>query len=261
MNILKRTEFYSLKWWLLCCVNFISIWKLRKEKQSPNILSLFGFYYVWISEKAKTIWVQVAQNAVVNKRAFQKHVFITPGQMLALGEGLTFPSVCWMERDPYTSNRKPHVLSLSEGKYICHSYCRDLVHLDYPQNGKLPNCVPTCEVRHSSKKNAQVGTVRHLWRPGFQAVPSPVQGMVLLPSELILCVFTGSCPFLAITRFPRAGHIGSLTMGCDFRNSMMDYIKSLSNSFRIKDEALICVITCSCSGWGHVDRRTSCCWK
>uniref|UniRef100_A0A8C5UZE1 Ras association domain-containing protein 3 n=1 Tax=Microcebus murinus TaxID=30608 RepID=A0A8C5UZE1_MICMU len=42
-----------------------------------------------------------------------------------------------------------------EGKYICHSHCQNLVHLDYPQNGKLPNCMPTSEVRHSSKKNIQ----------------------------------------------------------------------------------------------------------
>lgn len=191
----------------------------------------------------------MAQTAVVNKRAFQKHVFITPGQMLAMGDGLAFPSACWMERDPYTSNRKPHVLSLSEGKYICHPYCRDLVHLDYPQNGKLPNCVPTCDVRHSSKKNAQVGTVRCLWRPGFQAVPSPGPGHGLVAFRADLCVFTGSCPFLAIARFPRVRHIRSLTMGCDFRNSMMECIKSLSNSFRIKYETLICAITCSCSGW------------
>uniref|UniRef100_A0A8C8XE17 Ras association domain-containing protein 3 n=4 Tax=Felidae TaxID=9681 RepID=A0A8C8XE17_PANLE len=42
-----------------------------------------------------------------------------------------------------------------EGKYICHSYCRDLVHLDYPQNGKLASRTNAREVRHSGKKNAQ----------------------------------------------------------------------------------------------------------
>ncbi|KAF0875872.1 XPOT protein, partial [Crocuta crocuta] len=42
-----------------------------------------------------------------------------------------------------------------EGKYICHSYCRDLVHLDYPQNAKLTSCEPTGEVRHSCRKNTQ----------------------------------------------------------------------------------------------------------
>ncbi|KAF6121395.1 Ras association domain family member 3 [Phyllostomus discolor] len=48
--------------------------------------------------------------------------------------------------------KKTHI---PEGKYICHSYCRDLVHLDYPQNGKLPTCLPTCEVRLSSQKYTQ----------------------------------------------------------------------------------------------------------
>uniref|UniRef100_A0A8C7B077 Ras association domain-containing protein 3 n=2 Tax=Mustelinae TaxID=169418 RepID=A0A8C7B077_NEOVI len=42
-----------------------------------------------------------------------------------------------------------------EGKYICHSYCRDLVHLDYPPNGKLPSRVSACEVRRSSEKHTQ----------------------------------------------------------------------------------------------------------
>nr|KAF6453645.1 hypothetical protein HJG59_015347 [Molossus molossus] len=48
--------------------------------------------------------------------------------------------------------KKTHI---PEGKYICHPYCRDLVHLDYPQNGKSPGCVPTAEVRLSSQKCAQ----------------------------------------------------------------------------------------------------------
>ncbi|XP_037586903.1 ras association domain-containing protein 3 isoform X1 [Cebus imitator] len=42
-----------------------------------------------------------------------------------------------------------------EGKYICHAHCRDLVHLDYPQNGKVSGCMLTSEVRHSSKNNSQ----------------------------------------------------------------------------------------------------------
>lgn len=92
--------------------------------------------------------------------SLSKTHFDTPGQMLALRPHI--PSTWGMETDPYTSNQEPHALSFSEGKYICHSYCRDLVHLDYPQNGKLPNCGPTCEVRHSSKKNIQVGTLWYL---------------------------------------------------------------------------------------------------
>uniref|UniRef100_A0A671DVE2 Ras association domain-containing protein 3 n=1 Tax=Rhinolophus ferrumequinum TaxID=59479 RepID=A0A671DVE2_RHIFE len=63
----------------------------------------------------------------------------------------------WFPKSLTSKNRKSKFLwsQVGEGKYICHPYCRDLVHLDYPQNGKLPNCVPTCDVRHSSRKNAQ----------------------------------------------------------------------------------------------------------
>ena len=86
--------------------------------------------------------------------------------------GLKFPSACQMDRDPYISNQETFALTLSEGKYICHSYCRDLVHLDYPQNGKLPSCMPTCEVRHSSQKNPQVGATWCLQCSGLGAVPS-----------------------------------------------------------------------------------------
>uniref|UniRef100_A0A8C6C8Z3 Ras association domain-containing protein 3 n=1 Tax=Monodon monoceros TaxID=40151 RepID=A0A8C6C8Z3_MONMO len=56
-----------------------------------------------------------------------------------------------------SKNRKSKLLwsQGGEGKYICHSYCRDLVHLDYPQNGKFRSCMPACEVRHSSQRNPQ----------------------------------------------------------------------------------------------------------
>uniref|UniRef100_A0A8D2FS09 Ras association domain-containing protein 3 n=1 Tax=Theropithecus gelada TaxID=9565 RepID=A0A8D2FS09_THEGE len=50
---------------------------------------------------------------------------------------------------------KPPWSQGGEGKYICHAHCRDLVHLDYPQNGKVSSCMPTSEVRYSSKKNNQ----------------------------------------------------------------------------------------------------------
>ncbi|KAI2566792.1 Ras association domain family member 3, partial [Homo sapiens] len=48
--------------------------------------------------------------------------------------------------------KKTHI---PEGKYICHAHCRDLVHLDYPQNGNVSSCMPTSEVRYSIKKNSQ----------------------------------------------------------------------------------------------------------
>ncbi|KAF6340336.1 Ras association domain family member 3 [Rhinolophus ferrumequinum] len=69
----------------------------------------------------------------------------------------------WFPKSLTSKNRKSKFLwsQVGEGKYICHPYCRDLVHLDYPQNGKLPNCVPTCDVRHSSRKNAQLDIQRH----------------------------------------------------------------------------------------------------
>uniref|UniRef100_A0A8C3YEG2 Ras association domain-containing protein 3 n=1 Tax=Catagonus wagneri TaxID=51154 RepID=A0A8C3YEG2_9CETA len=64
----------------------------------------------------------------------------------------------WFPRSLTCSKNRKSKLPWSqggEGKYICHSYCRDLVHLDYPPNGKLPNCMPTCEGRHSSQKHPQ----------------------------------------------------------------------------------------------------------
>ncbi|XP_047284668.1 ras association domain-containing protein 3 isoform X4 [Homo sapiens] len=56
-----------------------------------------------------------------------------------------------------SKNRKSKLLwsQGGEGKYICHAHCRDLVHLDYPQNGNVSSCMPTSEVRYSIKKNSQ----------------------------------------------------------------------------------------------------------
>lgn len=91
---------------------------------------------------------------------------------------------------PHASKQEPHVLSLSEGKYICHSYCRDLVHLDYPPNGKLPSRVSACEVRRSSEKHTQVGAVG--WRSGFRSTISHTPDDGLFTPVASLSVSTGS---------------------------------------------------------------------
>lgn len=101
-----------------------------------------------------------------------------------------------------TSNQEPPVLSLSEGKYICHSYCQDLVHLDYPQNGKLPSGMPICEIRHSSQNNPQVGATQCLQCSELGAVPSlECQENGLLTPMAYLCVFlsANSCLFFVMT--------------------------------------------------------------
>ena len=135
--------------------------------------------------------------------------------------GLNSPlPVTWRETH-VASDQEPLVLSLSEGKCICHSYCRDLVHLDYPQNGKLPTCLPTREVRLSSQKYTQVGTTGRLQSSGFQVLPSPTcpyNG--LLTFMVYLCTFTGSCSFLAITLFPEPVTLElTYALGCDFVNN------------------------------------------
>lgn len=70
--------------------------------------------------------------------------------------GFIFPFTCRMDRGPCSSPREPCVFSVSEGRYICHSLCRDLLHLDCPQNSKRPRCGSASEVRHSSKRDSQV---------------------------------------------------------------------------------------------------------
>lgn len=155
---------------------------------------------------------------------------------------LKFPSAHQMDRDPCTSNQEPPALSLSEGKYTCHSYCQDLVHLDYPQNGKLPGGVPICEVRHSSRDNPQVGATDCLpcshW--GLRRHFMPTEWAPYPMADL--CVFTGanSCLFFAVTPFFCC--IGSLTMGCDPRNNRRECANSLSNRFWKRYKASICTI-------------------
>lgn len=71
--------------------------------------------------------------------------------------GIRFPFANGAEKEPCSSPQEPSVFSVSEGKYMCHAHCRDLLHLDYPQNGKWPSCRSASEVRHSSRRNGQVG--------------------------------------------------------------------------------------------------------
>lgn len=75
---------------------------------------------------------------------------------MAVSRGFRFPlPLGWIESPVHLC--KTHVVfSVSEGKYICHSNCRDLLHLDYAQNGKRPCCMSTSEVRRSSKRDSQV---------------------------------------------------------------------------------------------------------
>lgn len=42
---------------------------------------------------------------------------------------------------------------------MCHSYCRDLVHLDGPQHGKSPRRMCTGEANRPRGQHPQVGTV------------------------------------------------------------------------------------------------------
>nr|KAF6370312.1 hypothetical protein mMyoMyo1_016324 [Myotis myotis] len=49
--------------------------------------------------------------------------------------------------------KKTHV---PEGKSMCLSYCRDLVHLDCPQHGKSLSCVRTGETSRPRGQHPQV---------------------------------------------------------------------------------------------------------
>lgn len=63
--------------------------------------------------------------------------------------------VGWIE-SPVHLHRNHVVFSVSDRKYICHSHCRDLLHLDDPPQGRWPRCVSASEVRHSRKRDNQV---------------------------------------------------------------------------------------------------------
>lgn len=169
--------------------------------------------------------------------------------------GFTFPP-------PHVSNQEPHVFSLSEGQYICHSYCRDLVHLDYPQNGKLPSCMPARQIRHSSKKNTQVGTVG--WHSGFGSTVSHVPGNGLFtppPQGLPEYLHRLLCSFSAISPVLRARPIRSLTVGCDIRNTPIEWFDGSSNRFGIRSDGGFHVHNCLSSLCGLVGKRPHCRWK
>ena len=156
---------------------------------------------------------------------------------------LQFPCAHQMDRDSRTSNQELPALSLSEGKYICHPYCQDLVHLDYPQNGKLPSGMPICEVRHSSQNSPQVGATQRLRCSELGAVPSlECQQNGLLTPMAYLCVFTSanSCLSFAVTPFFCC--IRSLTVGCDPRNNRIECANSLCNRFWKGCKVSICTI-------------------
>lgn len=123
--------------------------------------------------------------------------------------GFRFPFACGRDRGPCSSPREPCVFSVSEGRYICHSLCRDLLHLDCPQNGKRPR---------SSKRDSQVsrdvsGMGRILsFRPPVSPVleewPAAYQGV---PEEQV-CVLSLS---LCLSYWAR-----SSTPGYDFRTNV-----------------------------------------
>lgn len=172
---------------------------------------------------------------------------------------LQFPCAHQMDRDSHTSNQEPPALSLSEGKYICHSYCQDLVHLDYPQNGKLPSGMPICEVRHSSQNNPQVGATQCLQCFKLGIVPSlECQQNGLLTPMAYLCVFTSANSCLSFAMTPFFCCIRSLTVGCDPRNNRIECANSLCNRFWERCKVSICTIVSPRLGWGLADRRTHC---
>lgn len=158
-----------------------------------------------------------------------------------MGE-LRFPFAYGAEKEPCSSPQEPSVFSVSEGKYICHAHCRDLLHLDYPQNGKWPSCRSASEVRHSSRRNGQVG--RRVNCSCSIQVSLPItcwwEEPMAHPGSL-----SGSdpCRLFIIISSLGAYHIRSATLACNFRNKTVAF----ASGFVTEHKALICQ-SLVCSG-------------
>lgn len=146
------------------------------------------------------------------------------------------------------------MFSVSEGRYTCHSLCRDLLHLDCPQNGKRPRCSSASEVRHSSKRHSQVsrdisgaGSILS-FRPSV--TPVPVEQPCGLPRwpRRNRSVFS---PYHYVFPIEPEAQLRAMIL-----ERMCGLCHGLPNRFVTEHKALICLIACI-SRVSHTERHMS----
>ena len=140
------------------------------------------------------------------------------------------------------------MFSVSEGRYTCHSLCRDLLHLDCPQNGKRPRCSSASEVRHSSKRDSQVS--RDVSGAGsiLSFRPSVTPVLVEWPCGKNR---SGFSPYHYVFPIEPEAQLRAMVL-----ERMCGLCHGLPNRFVTEQKALICFIACI-SRVSHTERHMS----